>query len=144
MKVYVTSESSFDQLDRVEANLGDLTQLREEIGNYFVASTIQIFEEQGPEGQKWPDLAPGTWQQKKGKMILQDMGLLKAGVMYWVDGENVWIGPSGPSTIYSRIQQKGGWAGPGRSVYIQPRPYLVITEGNKEYIHQLGQEHLKK
>lgn len=36
-------------------------------------------------------------------------------------------GEIGPTTVYARIQELGGWTGRGHRTYLPPRPYLLPT-----------------
>ncbi|MCK4763194.1 MAG: phage virion morphogenesis protein [Candidatus Aminicenantes bacterium] len=140
MHVAITSDLS--TLDRMEGNLSHVEEALESIGAYMEAETILIFENEGPPGARWPDLEDATWDQKTGSKILQEQGPLKAGITFQVEGDTVYIGPSGTALPYSRIQQKGGFAGRGRQVYIPARKYLVITQGNKTYIRGIVQDYI--
>jgi phage gpG-like protein len=99
----------------------------------MVDSVIQNFEQQG-RPESWPENAISTQKRKKGGLILHESGFLRAGIMYWIEGDAVFIGPSGPSIPYSRIQQLGGRTGRGHATYIPARPYLVMQFGDRIFI----------
>jgi hypothetical protein len=42
-------------------------------------------------------------------------------------GASRWTSLTGATTIYSRIQELGGWAGRDHASYLPPRPYLKPT-----------------
>jgi hypothetical protein len=45
------------------------------------------------------------------------------------EGRWVWTARVGPTIVYGRIQELGGWAGMGGRTYVPPRPYLGPTVG---------------
>jgi hypothetical protein len=36
----------------------------------------------------------------------------------------VWMAATGPTAVYSRIHEKGGWTGRNHATYLPPRPYV--------------------
>jgi phage virion morphogenesis protein len=136
MKIQAFTTAELSQTQNLQKNLKEKReQLLEEIGAYMVESTIRNFEEQGRP--KWKGNATSTQKMKKGSMVLHESGMLKGGIMAWVNGNSVYIGPSGPSLPYSRIHQKGGKAGRGGKVTIPARPYLVLHDEDSVYIKSL-------
>jgi phage gpG-like protein len=134
MEVQVFTNLELNNLTRIQNNLTlKKDEIYDNIGIYMVDSVIQNFEQQG-RPNPWPENAISTQKQKAGSLILHESGFLRAGIMYWIEGDSVFIGPSGPSIPYSRIQQKGGWTGRGHSTYIPARPYLVMQFGDRIYI----------
>jgi phage virion morphogenesis protein len=137
MKIEAFTSAELSQTQNLKKNLREKReQLLEEIGAYMVESTVRNFEEQG-RPERWAENAPSTKLQKTGSMVLHESGMLKGGIMFWVKGNAVYIGPSGPSLPYSRIQQKGGKAGRGGKVKIPARPYLVLHDEDSVYIKSL-------
>lgn len=136
MEIVVGSNIETPTLDRVELNLSRLPQIREGIGVYMVASVIQNFEAQG-RPNAWADLQPGTWKRKKGSMILHEGGFLKAGIMSWVGGDTVYIGPSGPGSVYAATHHFGD-----EDRNIPERPFLVFQEEDTDYISSLIREEI--
>jgi phage virion morphogenesis protein len=137
MKIEAFTTDELSKLDNLKQNLkGKRSSLLEAIGVYMVESAVRNFESQG-RPEKWEENAPATKRQKTGSMVLHESGMLKAGIMSWVDRNAAIIGPSGPSIPYSRIQQKGGNAGRGRKVTIPARPYLVLHDEDSIYIKSL-------
>jgi len=137
MELRVFTDTEFIDLDRVLANLtGKIPIILEGIGVYMVASVIQNFEA-GGRPEKWQKLAPSTLaqKQKSGKTLtLIESGLLKAGIMSWVEGDSVLIGPTGPAKPYARIQAKGGETGRDHQTIIPSRDYLLLQQEDEEYI----------
>lgn len=47
-----------------------------------------------------------------------------------------WRSQSGPTAVYSRIHELGGWTGPGHRIYLPPRPYMrPVNERVRGPIH---------
>jgi phage virion morphogenesis protein len=119
----------------------------EEIGASLVTSTQQRFEDQvDPEGQPWPALAESTQQKKvsRGRVrgsenILRVGGDLYRSITYLARADEVSVGSN---RRYAAIQQLGGQAGRGKAVYVPPRPYLGLSEDDRQEIHQILLDHL--
>ena len=62
--------------------------------------------------------------------------------MHEVDpGDNaVFVGPSGPASVYARIHDRGGMAGRGKKVKIPQRRYLFLQNEDREYIENFVRE----
>lgn len=136
MKIQTFTQLELQTLDGINNRLVQpKDQILDEIGVFMVASITLTFEEQG-RPKKWKENAPATLKQKTGNMIMHEYGLLKAGTMHWVEGNAVYIGPSGPGSVYARIQHLGGEAGPGRSVTIPARPIYVVQDEDRTWIVQ--------
>lgn len=134
MEVQVFSQIELNNLTRIQNNLTlKIPQIQENIGVYLVESAIQNFEQQG-RPNPWPENAISTQEQKTGTMILHESGLLKMGIMYWMEDDSVFIGPSGPALVYSRIQQLGGKTGRNYATVIPARPYLVVQLADRIFI----------
>lgn len=137
MELKVFTDTEFTDLDRVLANLtGKIPRILEGIGVYMVSSVIENFEA-GGRPEKWQKLADSTLaqKQKRGKTLtLIDSGFLRAGIMSWVSGNSVLIGPTGPAKPYARIQDRGGETGVDGGTIIPARPYLLLQEADEEYI----------
>jgi phage virion morphogenesis protein len=139
MLLEVFSNTQLTTLEKIKKNLSTrIPHILDAIGVYMVASVNENFQEQG-RPEKWQENAPATLEKKKGKLILQESGLLKLGIAYEVDeSENeVHIGPSGPALPYSAIHQFGGKAGWNRLVTIPARPYLLFQESDRVWIDEL-------
>jgi len=137
MKIDCFTDTDFTNLNRVKTNIRDRRSvIYDAIGVYMVASVIETFEDEG-RPEKWQPLASSTLKQKTGGMILHEFGALRGGIMSWVESNAVFIGPSGPSTVYSRIQQKGGQTGRDGATTIPARPFLVIQDEDAQYIRNL-------
>jgi phage gpG-like protein len=134
MKIECFTKTELTHINAVERNLTvKKTPILQHIGAYMVAETIENFEV-GGRPKPWTPLAASTLKQKKGNMILVEHAMLKLSIMDWVEGDAVYIGPSGPATAYSRIQNKGGETGIGGATVIPARRYLVVLTENRIYI----------
>ena len=126
MEIIVETQTKLPKLERIGKNLKTkLPRILDSIGAYMEASVVETFEAQG-RPQPWVKNAPSTLKRKRGSMILHESGMLRAGITHWVEDEAVYIGPSGPSLAYARIQKKGGVTGRGYATVIPARDYLVV------------------
>jgi hypothetical protein len=49
----------------------------------------------------------------------------------------VWMAEIGPTAVYSRIQELGGWTGRGHRTHLPPRPYIKpTTEAEKRAVFE--------
>lgn len=134
MEIILDLKIETGSLDSLQRNLQEkIPHILEQIGIYMVASVDENFAQQG-RPHKWLDLKPATWKRKTGKTILEETGQLRSGIDWYVSGETVSIGPSGPAEIYAAIHQFGGQAGANLKAHIPARPYLVIQEEDRRYI----------
>lgn len=134
------------------------------IGEYMKRRTIKecFDKEQAPDGTKWQPLSPTTIKlrmkrHKSGNMkILQDTGELRRSVKYKAFPKYVIIGSN---LKYSRIHQFGGTIHSKqfrtskkdyshyivkRSINIPARPYLGITEQDRQYILKTFQAYINR
>ena len=111
------------------------------VGLYVQKQTIRerFNKEQSPEGQKWKPLSPATIRRrkkhhKKGSMkILQDTGELRHSIAYEAGNNSVRIGSK---LKYARTHQFGRGN-------IPARPFLGVTESEKQYITSMFRQYLK-
>jgi phage virion morphogenesis protein len=138
MKIHCLTQTQLTHINALQQNLTlKKTKILQHIGAYMVAETIENFH-LGGRPKPWKPLAPSTLKQKKGTLILVESGMLKLGIMHWVQGDAVYIAPSGPAITYSRIHQKGGKTGIARATIIPARPYLLILPQHKTYIRKFN------
>lgn len=128
-------------LDGVQRRAGDLTPIMKVIAGIMGDAVEENFEQQGRP--KWKPLAQSTIDKRTadghwpGK-ILQVEGLLASSIEQGSDANSAWVGTN---VIYAAIQQLGGYAGraagkhgPIRRPYIPPRPFLALSEDNRNDI----------
>lgn len=107
----------------------DTEPLMAEIGEYVLSQTLRNFDqEQTPDGERW---TPSKRAERDGGKTLQDKGHLRDSYAYEASRDSVEIGSN---IIYAAIHHVGGKAGRNRSVTIEPRPALGITEEDRAEI----------
>jgi len=145
MELQVFTDTELADLERIQKNLtAKIPHILESIGAHIASSVDQNFQE-GGRPLSWQPLAPATLKKKKGTKILIESGLLRDGIISWVEGNTLFIGPTGPATIYARIQDQGGETGIHHRTIIPARPYLLLQQEDQEYIHNfIRQEILEK
>lgn len=95
--------------------------------------TERFKQEVDPEGNNWQSLSPKTLarKQKKGKStkILRQDGYLSDKTAYNYNDQNVEFGSDAK---YARLHQFGGKAGHEGKVTIPKRPWLGVSEQDKQ------------
>lgn len=122
--------------------LQNLTPFWQTVGMYVQRQTIRerFNKEQSPDGQKWKPLAESTIKRRKkrhkrGNMkILQDTGELRRSIAYEADSHSVRVGSK---LKYARTHQFGR----GK---IPARPFLGVTNNEKEHITSMFRQYLKR
>ena len=153
ISVRVEGLSKVQQKLKVTADkLHSLKPFWETVGMYVQRQTIRerFNKEQTPDGQKWKPLAPATIRKRKkrhkrGNMkILQDTGELRKSVAYEAGNNYVKVG----SVLkYARIHQFGGtihFRKKKGSVTIPARPFLGVTDKEKQHITSMFRQYLKR
>ena len=99
-------------------------------------------DQQSPEGKKWQPLSPSYAARKhKGRgQILVARGQLRNTLAYNYDETKVEFGSG---LKYARIHQFGGKAGRGKKVNIPARPWLGLSEQNKNVLLEKARAHLQ-
>lgn len=153
--------------------LNNMRQFWASVGMYVQRQTIRerFNKEQTPEGKKWKPLAESTIRRRKkrhkrGNMkILQDTGELRRSIAYEAGNNSVKVG----SVLkYARIHQFGGTVEVSRlgqykrnhknhrfkrkgnsysyshKVTIPARPFLGVTESEKEHITSMFRQYIKR
>jgi phage virion morphogenesis protein len=148
----VDNRGVIDLLDRLRANVGDLTPTMQAIGLYYERRVLENFKaESSPDGTPWAPLSAVTlhlglaknkgWKKSgylsargtrylQGKRILWERGDLEGSVHSQASKDSVTIGTGG-HIPYAAIHQFGGQAGRGRKVTIPARPYLALNRGTE-------------
>jgi phage gpG-like protein len=135
----------------------------EAVGEALVSGTAKRFEKGvGPDGKAWEPsgrawraglghaarkktakrkgrrfkAASGAW----GKTLL-DTGRLRTSISAKTAGNEVFVGSN---LEYARIHQLGGKAGRGRKTALPARPYLGISEEDKEEVAGIIGDYLKE
>lgn len=111
----------------------------------------------GGRPESWTPLASSTLRSKTGRafhtrsgykamQILQSQPLTRTGKLKNSIKSKVRKSEFklGTSLVYSRIHQKGGWAGRGLSSYIPKRPYLIFQDSDVEKINEFVTDYIKE
>lgn len=137
-------------------------EVKKAIAEGILARTHRRFEEsRAPDGTPWPPLSPATLAKevrprdrlKRGgisaaaqrRMALRKplvvTARLKNSISWKVVGNRIYVGTN---LEYARIHQFGGYAGRGRKVRIPARPYLGLTEEDREEAEALLREWIRR
>lgn len=90
-------------------------------------------EQASPEGEKWQPLSPKYRAKKKrnaDKVLIKD-GYLKNLLRYRADDNSVVFGSD---RKYARLHQFGSQKASGRGSGVPARPWLGVSEQNKDYL----------
>ena len=167
---YVGMKKLMEKVKHGKDSLMDLTPFWDSVGMVMFKRTMRHFQqEQSPDGVKWKPLSAARIRQrnkrhKGGRMkILTDTGELRRSVAYKAFKSRVIFG----SVLkYAAIHQFGGTVtvrkegvyknnyGPGKpkggsysyrwNVNIPARPYLGVTEEDKNKVLSMMKEYLKR
>lgn len=148
----VENQDVIGLLNRLRANVGDLTPTMQAIGSFYERRVLENFKAQAaPDGTPWKPLSAVTmhlglaknkgWKKNgylsargtrylQGKRILWEHGDLEGSIHSQATKDSVTIGAGG-HIPYAAIHQFGGQAGRGRKVAIPARPYLALNRGTE-------------
>ena len=131
-----------DMVGEATANISDTKDLMRNIGVAMKAGTVRRFQAgEGPDGEGWTAVKTGSRKNRRGRARpLLDTGRLRKSLAISATATEVHVGSN---LVYARIHQLGGQAGPGRKVTIPARPFLGISEEDREEITALIKEHLE-
>ncbi|MBZ0253605.1 MAG: phage virion morphogenesis protein [Candidatus Methylomirabilis sp.] len=155
VRVEITSPPGLDRAFAGLIRLGaDLRPVWSDIGAGLVASARDRFEEgRGPDGRAWTPLAATTIGLRKRRIRgkkkraaytpkpLLDSGRLRDSVTMRADVDGVEVGSN---LAYARIHQLGGKAGRGRKTAIPARPYLGLSDEDRDMIPEVVMDHLRR
>lgn len=107
----------------------DLTPLMDDFGQVLENSTVERFETNiAPDGSPWLPSERVLKAQGSAK-ILVDKADLRNSITTEPSAREVQVGSNLP---YAAIHQSGGQAGRNLATYIEPRPYLGISEEDEQ------------
>lgn len=122
-----------DNIIQLTQKLGDLTPLMDEIGGILESSTQKRFnDKQAPSGVKWADLMPSTQAKKGNNKILVQSGDLRDDITHHANATSTTVGTP---KIYGVYHQFG-------TNDMKARPFLGLSDEDKEDIYDLINEHL--
>lgn len=130
------------RIGKLTENMAKRQDMLSTVGETLVSSTNQRFQDsKGPDGKTWEPSAR-AWEDGIndggfGK-TLADTGRLMQSIDYATTPDSVMVGSIvGSNVAYARIHQMGGKAGRGRKVSIPARPYLGVSEEDKEEVQAI-------
>ena len=117
--------------------MGDTGPLMQAVGEALVSSTVERFETgKCPEGDAWK---PSKRVENQGGQTLVDTGRLKSSIVFEATRMHVAVGTG---VEYAGIHQFGGQAGRNQAVFLDPRPFLGVSEEDRQEIQGLMVDHL--
>lgn len=121
--------------------------LRESVAFFELEIQGELLEHEHPPGTKTPSPPGGFPGQITGRLArsLTTKGIaLNSSVVRMVRvglSKSSWSITFGPTAVYSRIQELGGWTGKGHNTYLPPRPYfrpaMMGEWGPKNFIRSM-------
>lgn len=138
IKITLDDKQANQQLRRIANQLKKPRLLYGVLGETLKKLHKERFKQEiSPEGKKWRALSPATLAQKgkrgKSLKILRQDGYLSDKTAYNYDDKRLEFGSSAK---YARLHQFGGKAGRGRKVLIPARPWLGVSEQDKQILLQ--------
>ena len=142
IEIRIDNEELQSYLDLLTLKTSYLRPLMKNIAGILEDSVEENFEQQGRP--KWKELKKSTIEQRTKKnyypgKILQMRGELAASITSFYDDNSAIVGTN---KVYAAIHQFGGKAGRNRKVEVLARPYLKVTDLEKEKIIDTVQHHL--
>ena len=121
----------------------DFAPLMEVISQLLVSQTQNRIatEKRSPLGEEWHPWSPSYAKTRKSNhSLLIGTGLLHRSI-YGQSTEREAV--AGSNIIYARIHQEGGKTGRNHAATIPARPYLGISDDNKEEIRSVVLDYLR-
>lgn len=111
------------------------------VGALIESSTKRRFDEQtGPDGQAWAPWSKAHGETRRpGQSLLVESGDLRDSNQLYTRPDEAQVGNN---LVYGAIHQFGGMAGRGRKVQIPERPYLGLSDRDRDDIRNLVEEML--
>lgn len=129
LQANLDTRKAVKQLNGLGVQINDLSYPFKEIGEYMMTEIAMRFERGvDQDGKPW---IPSKRAKRDGGKTLVDKAMLRQSIAYKVSDDSVEIGV-GKFPPYARIHQMGGKTGRGHRVTLPPRPYLGISESDKE------------
>lgn len=135
-----------EAVDKAASGISDTKGLLTNIGVTMKGQTIRRFQTgKGPEGNAWEAVKnprkDSKGRPRKGRASpLVDTGRLRNSISFSAGEFDVHVGSN---VEYARIHQLGGKAGRGRKVTIPARPYLGLSEEDRQEIEALVKDHME-
>lgn len=150
IKIEVTSNSLGPALERLVGAAVDLTPLMMSIAEELRGAVEENFEAQGRPA--WAPLSETTKSRRRGEgaKILQDSGQLASSITVSHDATNAAVGTNkvyGPTQQFGAKKGEFGVTKRGAPIPwgdIPARPFLSVTEEDKEAIVALTEDYLRR
>lgn len=135
IQIRLDDEKALRSLSQIAQNLQQGKKLHGMLGETLRQIHKVRFEEEqaSPEGEKWQPLSPKYRAKKKrnaDKVLIRD-GYLKNLLRYQADDNGVVFGSD---RQYARLHQFGSNKASGRGSGVPARPWLGVSEKNKDYL----------
>lgn len=135
IQIRLDADGAIRSLAQTAENLQQGKKLYGVLGEALRTIHKQRFEKEqaSPEGEKWQPLSPKYRAKKKrnaDKVLIKD-GHLKNLLRYQADDNGVVFGSD---RKYARLHQFGSNKASGRGSGIPARPWLGVSEKNKDYL----------
>jgi len=147
--IEVDAGKAVKALERLADGLKDPRQM-ERIGAEvakFSQERILGRKNTAPDGSQWEPLAAKTLLRKKKRGFghqgtLQQRNILMDSLTFGnATADSVDVGSS---CVYAMVHQKGGKAGRGGKVTIPARPYIGLSDGDRDYMREFIQDWITK
>ena len=138
-RIEVNDAAVADGLARLRRALSgdDMAEVFDEIGSSIANSVLDRFERQhGPDGAPW---TPSLRAQTENGQTLTDSAHLRQSITWAVTGDGVEIGTN---KVYAAIHQFGGQAGRGQSVTLPARPFLGLSDDDRDEIAAIIEDYI--
>ncbi|QIM66340.1 phage virion morphogenesis protein [Mannheimia granulomatis] len=135
LQIRLDADGAIRSLAQTATNLQQGKKLYGVLGEALRTIHKQRFEKEqaSPEGEKWQPLSPKYRAKKKrnaDKVLIKD-GYLKNLLRYRADDNSVVFGSD---RKYARLHQFGSQKASGRGSGVSARPWLGVSEQNKDYL----------
>ena len=134
-------------LARLQQRVGNLRPVLGSVATELLSITEGAFQQETDPatGDRWPDLAPSTKRQRAkigkwpGRILQMSAAGLSASIQPDVGDDYAQVGTN---KVYAAIHQFGGKAGRNRETTIPARPYLGLSNTDKDVIVEIISQHL--
>jgi phage virion morphogenesis protein len=149
IKIEIQSDSVIKAIDRLKESLSRKKDLMDRLGEVVAkGSRDRILSKlnKAPDGKPWQSLAASTLQRKRAKgkggmgILMHEPDLATSIHAHNPTDKSVTIGTS---LIYALIHQFGGETGRGYKVNMPVRPYIGVSNTDKERLKMYVQDWIK-
>jgi len=147
LALIIEGEKSLEEAARRLNAFGRRDLIREmldSVGSEIASQTQRRIEREkrSPDGEAWKPWSEQTARRRSGtQSLLFFEGHLAGSIDHEVAGDEVRVGSG---LVYAAIHQFGGRAGRGRKVEIPARPYLGLSDENRDEIEAVVTDWLQE